>query len=290
MDPNQTEAAELESGYSDDKPAATPTVVKEPEKKDAPVEPVVKDEAPDPLKEIATRLDKFEETTRKLAGHIGGLTSTQKEIQQTLAASKAAAKNADEAPTQAQVTSAMEDPDEWKALKTDFPEWAAGMEKFLDHRLAAQKAPASDDIEKAFDKRMQDREAAQTKERADEISEMHPGWQGDLYGKDAEGKSVRTADYEAWTKTMTPEQVQKFENSNSVLYVDRKLTEFYAWKKAQAEAKAKAEAAQAKPREERPEVSTRRKRLEAAVTPRGTGGHASGGSSDIDEMEAGYNG
>lgn len=288
MDETQTAAAELESGYSDT-PTATPAPVVKAEEKPAPEE-VKAEAAPDPIKELTARFEKFEATTSKLAGHIGGLTRTQQEIQQALAASKAATKTVENAPSQAQVQSALANPKEWETLKTEHPEFSSAMEKLLDHKLATQKAPlANEDIEKTVDSRLQAQLAAQAKARADEISEIHPGWQQDLWALDADGKGVRTADYEAWTKTMTPEDVSRFENSNSVVYVDRKLDQFYAWSKAQAAEKAAAAAAQAKEKEPaRTNVSTRQKRLEAAVTPRGTGGHATGGSTDIDEMEAGY--
>jgi hypothetical protein len=279
-DTPSTEAADMDAGYSDT-PTETPAVAT-PEPTQPPVETV----EPDPMKQLAERLDKFEATTNKLAGHIGGLTRAQQEIQQTLAASKVAASAAESAPTQAQVAEAIGSSKEWDALKEEYPEWASATEKLLDAKLATHKAPPTDDVAKTVEDKLHAQMAQQaSKDRSDEISEIHPNWKADLFTVDAQGQSAPTADYAAWAKTMTPEEVAKFENSNSVLYVDRKLTQFYAWKSARA-----AHAAEAAQPTVKPIVSTRQKRLEAAVNPRGTGGHAAGGSSEIDEIEAGYSG
>lgn len=78
--------------------------------------------------------DQLAERLRKAEGHIGGLSSENKRINEQLAAAKAAAAAVKEAPSQAQVATAKASTEKWDQLKTDFPEWADALEE----RLGAQ--------------------------------------------------------------------------------------------------------------------------------------------------------
>lgn len=94
---------------------------------------------PDAVKEKLASLEKLAERVRNVEGHIGGLTSQQKLLKETMDAGKAAAKAVSEAPTQDQIKEAIKNPAEWDKLKDDFPEWATATEAFVDSRISAIK-------------------------------------------------------------------------------------------------------------------------------------------------------
>lgn len=255
---NQDDAAQFESGY-DDKPTETPAAaVAEPEAKPATPEPV----APaDPIKELMARFDKFEAGHNKLAGHIGGLQRTQQEIQQTLAAAQSATKAVADAPTQGQVKEAMANPAEWDALKADYPEWATATEKLLDSRM-----PAFD--VKAFEADIKEQMRGETATVRQEIinsslDAVFPGWMDE----------VKTPEFKAWFGKQS-DAIKALTSSDKVGDAAKMLKLYDASKQAPAPAPKK-------------EISTREKRIAAAVNPRGAGGHAAG-SSEQDEFESGY--
>jgi hypothetical protein len=72
------------------------------------------------------------ERLRKIDGHIGNLTNVTKDLQAALVQAKTTtqAKGA-EAPSNAQVSAAIRDPEKWARLKEDFPDWAEAMEPEL---------------------------------------------------------------------------------------------------------------------------------------------------------------
>jgi hypothetical protein len=253
---------QFESGYSE--PTETPAQAKQPEVKEAVAEPV------DPLQAVIARLDKFEASHSTLAGHIGGLQRSQKDMQSTLAAAQAATKTVSDAPTQAQVKDAMTNPAEWDALKNEFPEWATATEKYMDAKLATLRAPQALDpaaIEKIVGERVAGESAAVRKEIIDaSLDAVFPDWQVD----------VKTPAFAAWLKTQ-PAAIADLGASEKVGDAARML-KLYEMSK------------QAKPvTEPIKQVSTRQKRIEAAINPKGAGGHAAG-SSDVDEFESGESG
>jgi hypothetical protein len=254
--------ADLEAGYGDETPTATPEPTPEP------VVPEVKpaEQPVDPLKAVLDRLDKFEATSSKLAGHIGGLQRSQNEIHASLAAAKAATSAVDDAPTQAQVKDAVSNPKKWNSLKEEYPEWADATEEFLDSRIATLKAPQAIDPE-AIAKIVQEQVAGTTSAMSGEIVKasleaVFPGWEDER------------PQIMAWAAKQSDE-VKTWVNSPNIRDAAKLLKLYYQPKPAPAAPK---------------DVSTRQQRIEAAVNPRGTGGHAGGGSSALDDMEAGYSG
>ncbi len=260
---NQDDAAQFESGY-DNMPTETPAlVVAEPEQNPAAPEPAATP-APDPLKELMARFDKFEAGHNKLAGHIGGLQRTQQEIQSTLAAAQAATKAVTDAPTQGEVKEAMASPAEWAALKADYPEWATATEKLLDSRMPKFDAKA---FEEGIKREMVGQTAAVRQEIINaSLDAVFPGWVDE----------VRSDGFKKWADGQT-DAVKSLIASNNVGDAARMLKLYDASKQSPA---------QPAPAP-KPETSTREKRIAAAVTPRGAGGHAAGGS-DLDDLESGY--
>lgn len=245
------ESKDLEAGYSD-APAAVPEPVVEPPKVD------------DSMKTLIERLDKLENRTRNTEGHIGGLNHQQKQLQETLAASKAV--KVDDAPTQAQVTEAMANPQEWEALKEDFPDWASATEKFLEAKISRIKpgsAIAQEElkrVESAFDKKLDE---ARYEDAIDALNVAFEGWQED----------TKTPEFAAW-RDAQPQDIQDLASSRKFSDAARMLRLY--------------EKSKVKP-ESKPEPTfTRQRRFEAAVNPRGSGGNDVARRTEFDDMEAGY--
>lgn len=259
---------DFESGYSSDAPTVTPAPASKPEVKEAPAAavkpaPAATKAAEPTLAQLWSRLDVFEASQNKLAGHIGGLTRTQKEIQTAMATAKTAAKSGMDAPTQGEIKDAKQSPAEWEALKADFPEWAVAIEKMLDHR-----APPAFDQE-AFKADLYQKMEGESKATQDRIvnsalNAVSPGWQ----------QEVQSDPFKAWHAAQTDE-IKGLAASDDVGDAARMLKLYEASKSAPV-----AQAAKAAP-------SAREKRLAAAVTPRGSGGGAASPSEE-DDFVAGY--
>ena len=264
---------DFEAGYSDN----TTAVAEKPMgdvKEDAPVEKVeekaevekVEEEISPAMKELLARFEKIESRTRNVEGHIGGLTSHMKSLNETLAASRAAAQNVSEAPTTAQVREAMESPKEWEDLKGDFPEWAAATEKLLESRLGKK-----DDFQKVLDEKLNGM-AGQISEKGrydagmEALNVAFPDWESD----------VKTDEFKGWFAEQSDE-VKALAGSTRPSDAARMLRLF--------DRRAPKPVAEEKPSQS----SIRQDRMRAAITPKGVGGSSST-SSDIDDFMAGYTG
>lgn len=277
------DAAQFESGYAGTQSTATPTVVKDTvAPKDAKV-PEVKEApkaAPTPepeltIKDVMARIDKYESSQNKLAGHIGGLQRSQNAINERLAAASAATKNVSDAPTQAQVKEAIQSPKEWEELKSEFPAWAMATEKFMDSKLAnltpAENTKAAD-IEKMVSERLVGQSAETRKQIVDmALDAVFPGWEDE----------VRTDGFGKWLESQA-EDVKALAQSSRVGDAAKMLRLYEKSKQEPAQAEMKTP-------EPKPKDSAREKRFAAAVVPKGNGGNASN-NSDVDEFMAGYNG
>ena len=257
------ESLDMDAGYND-----APAVVPEPVEPEPP-------KADDSMKVLLDRLDKLESRTRNTEGHIGGLNHQQKLLQETLqAASNKAAANVDEAPTQAQVTEAMKNPEKWEALKGDFPEWGSATEEFVDAKIndklsrinpvAAVDQKEIARLETAFDAKL---DAARYDDALDALNVAFEGWR----------EETQTPEFATWREAQDVE-IQKLGDS-------RKFSDAAKMLRLYEKSKVKAP----EPVPEVKYVSTRQRRLEAAVNPRGSGGNDTARRTDIDDMEAGYN-
>lgn len=251
--PVVSDDSQLEAGYSD-----APVVIPEPVK-------------PDPLKELSDKFEKLEVRTRNAEGHIGGLNHQQKLLQENLqAASNKAATQVSSAPTQAQVTEAAANPAEWDALKADFPEWSTATEKFLDAKLSRIKPDptAITKLQTEFGTKL---DMARYEDALDALDVTFEGWRAETSATEPSGAAFRK-----WMATQTPE-VQALADSNKFSAAARMLR-LYEKSKVKPVPKV----------EPKPEISTRQRRLEAAVNPRGSGGLDGSARTELDEMEEGY--
>lgn len=258
---DETGVNEMNDGYESSSAEKPEPVDESPAVEATPVVEV----KPDPLQELAARFEQLEQRTRKAESHIGGLNENQRLIRDTLEASKA--QKVEAAPTQNQVQDAIESPAEWDELKAEFPEWASGMEKYMDARL--KKAPAVDvdsittRITAAEQRALAAEARAEKIEQSSakrELSRLVPDWQ-----------DRNTTEFFGWLNQQTDE-VKSLASS---------------WEPEDAAKVYRLHESSTKKPEPSKAVNTRQKRIEAAVTPKGTGGFTPS-RSEIDEMESGY--
>ena len=189
----EEEAKKPEEAPAAETPPPAPEVT-EPE----PVEEVAIDPVQQALDELRATNTQLQERLRKTEGHIGGLTSELKRTKEQLSAGQAAAQVATEAPTSTQMAAAAKNPESWDRLKSDFPEWAEGVDAFVSSRLAGIQTGGSDPAQ--MQQLLQQQEAALradfTRQLAEvQIESRHEGW------KDI----VQAPEFGAWVNAQTPE-------------------------------------------------------------------------------------
>ena len=259
--------SEFESGYAGSNDAAEkPQEVVEPVA-EQPAEPETQEEPKiDPMQELRDLVEKQNARIRNTEGHIGGLNHNLKLMQETLAASKAAAQQVSDAPTQDQVKEAMASPTEWESLKNEFPEWTTATEKLIDSRMPKGNNVDIEALSKQIAEQIRGENAAARKEIIESsLDAVLPDWT----------EEVNTPEFKAWNASHT-EEIQALSASDKVRDA-AKLLRLYATHKSKSQTESKNT------------VAARQKRIEAAVTPKGTGGFTPS-RSDLDEFEAGYSG
>lgn len=274
--------ADFAAGY-DDKPTETPVSTQatqqeevkqddtKPEDK-AQAEAPKAGEVPEPsLKDVLARLEKFEKSHDTVSGKLGRLMQSYEQIQQSLATAQAAAKQVGDAPSKQEIARAAEDPAEWAALKAEYGEWATATEKLLEARIPKFDSEA---FAKGFEAKVAEQVKGQTAAMRSEIIDaalntVLPKWR----------QEVASEAFTAWIGSQ-PDDIKGLAESSDVGDAARMLKLFDESRKAKPVPE---------PEQKKPEATAREKRMAAAVTPRGTGGHAPG-KSEIDDFLAGYNG
>ena len=205
------------------------------------------------LMDKAAEVDQIKADSKRqidtLAGHLGGMKQLVEGLKQ-----------------RGQMT-----PGQLKRVTAEFPEIGKLLEEDLSE-LAGTPAQAVDPEE--IDRRAQAIVAkavteSEVKAETKWIGRQHKDWV----------EVVRSQEFINWSQTLSPEQQQQLMGNDGEFIADR-ITDFKAVKaakdKADQEAAAKASAS-----------TNRKQRLEAAVPPKGTGGHAPAPPED-DEFEAGF--
>lgn len=250
------EVAEMEAGFSaafnDEaiKPAPTPApaATEEAEKGAAPAVPEKTETeevqgteaAQTPVPSPAPTPAPFDTQAefRKLHGRIGDLNS---QLQQALKAKEEAGKPATATPL------------ELKRLKEQYPDLAGFLQEDLAESLTslAPKAADPNEIKGLIDQGVAQGVARQmAKLRDAQVTAAHEHWKTDLYADLKTG--TKTAEYQAWLKTMPDAEAKAFEDSTNPYLVINKLNQFYDWKGKEAKAKTEKD-----------------ERLKAAITPKG---------------------
>lgn len=251
--------AEVAAERGEEQPVAKPTeIAPEPEAtatetaetaqvEATPAEPA-KPTTEELLAQALARVEKLEGRTRNVEGHIGGLTSQQKALQETVAAARNAAAEVKEAPSDAQVKAAVSNPQEWEKLKEDFPEWSNATESFLNARLANVKAGMD---EATVNKMLSEVEGKITQKVVDSaLSAVFPTWKQD----------INTEEFQGWVQAQ-PDDIKALASSPEVGDAARMLSLYNESKKANPvqqvldQRKQKLQASVAAPRGTKPAVT-----------------------------------
>lgn len=211
-------------------------------------------------------LEGLPERMRRMEGTVGGLAGQLKDAVATVKA--AATKSGADAPTDKQIAAAMSDPEGWKKLEEDFPDWAAPVKA----EFAAVRAELNAELKKAggqVDVKAI-KESVKGEVRAElafeAVEDVHEGWQG----------TVQTPQFKAWLPTQS-EDVQKLALSQRPRDAIKLLDTYAEHAKTAASADPTKDAAQKK-----------QKRLSGAVTPQGGPAPAETGLSDDEAFATGF--
>lgn len=161
-------------------------------------------------------------------------------------------------------------PGQLKRVSAEYPELAEALQSDLSELSGATVDPVE------IDKRVETAVEA----RVGAVSVAFETKLLRFYHRDWE-QVANSPDFIAWKGALPAEELAKLNDSNDGEYIADKLTEFKAAKatkdKAATEAAAKAQTS-----------NSRQKRLEAAVQPRGTGGHSAGSAGVPSDFQAGW--
>jgi hypothetical protein len=244
------QSAAFEASFND-KPMPTPAPTEAPKPADQATETPAASPAPTPAPTAAPKAEDQElrAQLRNLHGHVGALKDELAQLK----------KAKDEAGKPATLT-----PVELKRMKAEFPEMSQFLQEDMAEVLAtlAPKAPDPKEIQSLVQQGVQ---AEVAKFREETVTDRHATWKTDLWTDKPGGQ--RSAEYQAWLKTMPDAEAQAFESSQSPAFVIRKLDQFYDWKNKAAKAETEKQA-----------------RLKAAVSP--TQGTPKPGSTAMSEEEA----
>lgn len=162
--------------------------------------------------------------------------------------------------------------EDFSELKAEWPEMAdlslKGFQRVLSKLKGTGTPTATIDVDKIVAERVAPEIERVRNEYRSEITELrlrthHKDW----------NQVINSQEFMAWEKTLPQEERQKFLSSSDPEYVAEVITKFKDARQA-ATSKSKTN-------------STRQELIEAAVNPRGTGGHAPAPSED-DEFDAGF--
>ena len=159
-------------------------------------------------------------------------------------------------------------PGQFKRVSAEYPELAEALQGDLSELAGGDPVDIEQRVESAVDARV----SAKAVEFETKLLRFyHRDWD----------KVVVSQDFNAWKATLPADERIKLDHSNDGEYIADRLTEFKAVKAAKdktaTEAAAKAQTS-----------NSRQKRLEAAVPPRGTGGHSAGSSGVPNDFQAGW--
>lgn len=253
--PEHTESDDLE-----DNPAPAGTAKPEQRTEEAPEYVQITKKEWDEVRSKATAIDEIKAATGKQLdtafGKIGGIERLVNQLQQQTPNGQAV-----------EITE-----DDFAELKAEWPEVAdmslKGFNRVLSKLKGTGNPTATIDVDKLVSERVAPEIEKVRQEYRSEITDLrlsahHKDW----------NQVINSQDFMAWEKTLPAEEQQKFLSSSDPEYVAEVITKFKAAKQAASEKSRK--------------NSTRQELIEAAVTPRGTGGHAPAPSED-DEFDAGF--
>lgn len=249
------------AGFDDDEdkqtppPAAEsqPPAVEPPKEEPAAEPPKYAQITEDQFNDLMAKVSQIDEGKRQidtLSGHLGGMKQVVEGLKQQRKSLSAG---------------------QLKRVAAEFPELAEALQSDLSE-LAGGSGVDTAEIDKRVESVVESRVAAKAVEFETKILRFyHRDWD----------KVVVSQDFLTWKGQLPEAERTKLDNSNDGEYIADKLTEFKAAKAAKDKADAEA-AAKAKSSDKR------QQRLEAAVPPRGSGGHTPSKSGVPSDFQAGW--
>jgi len=250
------------AGFEDDEDTQTPTPAAESAQPAAKEEPQPAQDTPsapkyaqiteDQFNDLMAKVSQIDEGRRQidtLSGHLGGMKQVVEGLKQQRKSLSAG---------------------QLKRVAAEFPELAEALQSDLSELGGASVDPV--EIDKRVESVVETRVAAKAIEFETKLLRFyHRDWEA----------VVASNDFTAWKNQLPEAERTKLNTSNDGEYIADKLTEFKAAKAAKDKADAEA-AAKAKSSDKR------QQRLEAAVPPRGTGGHTPSRSGVPSDFQAGW--
>lgn len=250
------------AGFEDDEDTQTPTPAAESAQPAAKEEPQPAQDTPsapkyaqiteDQFNDLMAKVSQIDEGRRQidtLSGHLGGMKQVVEGLKQQRKSLSAG---------------------QLKRVAAEFPELAEALQSDLSELGGASVDPV--EIDKRVESVVETRVAAKAIEFETKLLRFyHRDW----------SEVVVSPDFLAWKGQLPEAERTKLDTSNDGEYIADKLTEFKAAKAAKD--KAAAEAA-----EKARSSDKRQQRLEAAVPPRGTGGHTPSRSGVPSDFQAGW--
>ena len=250
------------AGFDDDEDKQTPPPAAESAQPAAKEEPQPAQDTPsapkyaqiteDQFNDLMAKVSQIDEGKRQidtLSGHLGGMKQVVEGLKQQRKSLSAG---------------------QLKRVAAEFPELAEALQSDLSELGGASVDPV--EIEKRVDSVVEARMAVKAVEFETKLLRFyHRDWEA----------VVASNDFTAWKNQLPEAERTKLNTSNDGEYIADKLTEFKAAKAAKDKADAEA-AAKAKSSDKR------QQRLEAAVPPRGTGGHTPSRSGVPSDFQAGW--
>ena len=250
------------AGFEDDEDTQTPPPAAESAQPAAKEEPQPAQDTPsapkyaqiteDQFNDLMAKVSQIDEGRRQidtLSGHLGGMKQVVEGLKQQRKSLSAG---------------------QLKRVAAEFPELAEALQSDLSELGGASVDPV--EIDKRVESVVETRVAAKAIEFETKLLRFyHRDW----------SEVVVSPDFLAWKGQLPEAERTKLDTSNDGEYIADKLTEFKAAKAAKD--KAAAEAA-----EKARSSDKRQQRLEAAVPPRGTGGHTPSRSGVPSDFQAGW--
>ena len=194
-------AAESDQGPTDSNAAADKAAVEDASAK-APA-PEAHDDIQsyrDKIAGLETMVQQLSGRVRNAEGHIGGLSS---QLKQQIQAAQAVHAQGGDAPSASELRKAQEDPEAFKRLKEDYPEFAAALKPAMDDLVKAELAKFKDLMPKDQQSQFDVQTLTESIRRELTVEVRHPGWK----------KEVKKPEFVGWLQS-APREVQMLAGSD----------------------------------------------------------------------------
>lgn len=195
-------AAESDEGPTSSSAAANQAAVEMPQAKEQPASQDNDDVQMyrDKIAGLETMVQQLSGRVRNAEGHIGGLSS---QLKQQVQAAQAVQARGGDAPSATELRQAQADPESFKRLKEDYPEFAAALEPALDHLVKSELQKIKASLTPVEQAQVDVVALTDGIRRELTVEVRHPGWK----------KDVKTPEFTGWLQR-APREVQMLAGSD----------------------------------------------------------------------------